>query len=281
MDTIVDLPGVGENLQEQPNSNLVFEGKLNVTGYATYATFGNAEDLFGPEKVVVSDDVSAKLTMYAESTASGSRGGLDASAVERVLRLQHDLIFNKGVTIGETITASYSGSLLTAWWCLLPFSRGRVHLASLDEFNSPSIDPQYFLADIDMTTQIAIGKQAQSFWHTNPIAEVVTRNLTADPGSDDEWAEYIANTCRYPHTYALSFLTNKKFLVEPNYHPIGTASMMARDLGGVVDPKLKVYGTSNVRVVDASVLPLQVSGHLTATLYALAEKASDIIKASS
>lgn len=57
--------------------------------------------------------------------------------------------------------------------------------------------------------------------------------------------------------------------------------MMARDLGGVVDPKLKVYGTSNVRVVDASVLPLQVSGHLTATLYALAEKASDIIKASS
>lgn len=72
-----------------------------------------------------------------------------------------------------------------------------------------------------------------------------------------------------------------KFLVEPNHHPIGTASMMARDLGGVVDPKLKVYGTSNVRVVDASVLPLQVSGHLTATLYALAEKASDIIKASS
>lgn len=56
--------------------------------------------------------------------------------------------------------------------------------------------------------------------------------------------------------------------------------MMARDSGGVVDPKLKVYGTSNVRVVDASVLPLQVSGHLTATLYALAEKASDIIKAS-
>lgn len=56
--------------------------------------------------------------------------------------------------------------------------------------------------------------------------------------------------------------------------------MMARDLGGVVDPKLKVYGTSNVRVVDASVLPLQISGHLTATLYALVEKASDIIKAS-
>lgn len=56
--------------------------------------------------------------------------------------------------------------------------------------------------------------------------------------------------------------------------------MMARELGGVVDPNLKVYGTSNVRVVDASVLPIQISGHLTATLYAIAERASDIIKQS-
>jgi len=59
---------------------------------------------------------------------------------------------------------------------------------------------------------------------------------------------------------------------------VGTAAMLARELGGVVDGKLKVYGTSNVRVVDASVLPFQVCGHLTSTLYAIAEKASDIIK---
>lgn len=55
--------------------------------------------------------------------------------------------------------------------------------------------------------------------------------------------------------------------------------MMPEDLGGVVDPTLTVYGTSNVRVVDASVLPFQVCGHLTATLYAVAEKAADMIKA--
>lgn len=57
--------------------------------------------------------------------------------------------------------------------------------------------------------------------------------------------------------------------------------MMARELGGVVDPALKVYGTSNVRVVDASVVPLQLSGHLTATLYAVAERASEIIRSCS
>ena len=57
--------------------------------------------------------------------------------------------------------------------------------------------------------------------------------------------------------------------------------MMSRDLGGVVDPELKVYGTSNVRVVDMSIFPLPLSGHPTATLYAVAERAADIIKRSS
>jgi choline dehydrogenase-like flavoprotein len=55
--------------------------------------------------------------------------------------------------------------------------------------------------------------------------------------------------------------------------------MMPKDLGGVVDTTLTVYGTSNVRVVDASVLPFQVCGHLASTLYAVAEKAADMIKA--
>lgn len=39
-------------------------------------------------------------------------------------------------------------------------------------------------------------------------------------------------------------------------HPLGTAAMMARELGGVVNSRLRVYGTSNVRVCDASVVPL-------------------------
>lgn len=54
--------------------------------------------------------------------------------------------------------------------------------------------------------------------------------------------------------------------------------MLPQDLGGVVDPTLKVYGTANVRVVDASVIPHQMSGHTTATVYALAEKAAQLIK---
>lgn len=55
--------------------------------------------------------------------------------------------------------------------------------------------------------------------------------------------------------------------------------MMPRAMGGVIDNRLKVYGTSNVRVVDASALPYQVCGHLVSTLYAVAERAAELIKA--
>jgi choline dehydrogenase-like flavoprotein len=54
--------------------------------------------------------------------------------------------------------------------------------------------------------------------------------------------------------------------------------MLPRAKGGVVDAEPRVYGTRNVRVVDASVLPFQLCGHLTGTLYAVAEKASALIK---
>lgn len=49
--------------------------------------------------------------------------------------------------------------------------------------------------------------------------------------------------------------------------------MLPKELGGVVDANLVVYGTENVRVVDASVLPGQISGHLTSLIYAVSERA--------
>lgn len=71
----------------------------------------------------------------------------------------------------------------------------------------------------------------------------------------------------------------KEEMIEPsNANPCGTAAMMPEALGGVVDPQLRVYGVKGVRVVDASVFPIGPAGHLQSTVYAVAEKAADLIK---
>lgn len=62
------------------------------------------------------------------------------------------------------------------------------------------------------------------------------------------------------------------------YHVSGSCAMLPRQDGGVLDTKLRVYGTSNVRVVDASIFPLEPRGNIQATVFAVAEKAADIVK---
>ena len=63
------------------------------------------------------------------------------------------------------------------------------------------------------------------------------------------------------------------------YHPIGTCAMGPKGKGGVVSERMLVHGTRNLRVVDASVFPLQVRGNLASLVYAVAERAVDFIKA--
>jgi choline dehydrogenase-like flavoprotein len=54
--------------------------------------------------------------------------------------------------------------------------------------------------------------------------------------------------------------------------------MMPEELSSVVDSILKVYGTKNLTVVDASIFPMETLGNIQATIYAVAEKAADLIK---
>ncbi|KAL4999783.1 hypothetical protein BDV10DRAFT_183931 [Aspergillus recurvatus] len=61
-------------------------------------------------------------------------------------------------------------------------------------------------------------------------------------------------------------------------HVTGTTAMTPRESGGAVDERLRVYGTKNLRVVDAGIIPLIPQGNIQAIVFALAEKAADLIK---
>lgn len=62
------------------------------------------------------------------------------------------------------------------------------------------------------------------------------------------------------------------------WHPCGTCAMLPLADGGVLNQKLIVYGTKNIRIIDASMILLIPRGNIQSTVYAVTERAVDLIK---
>ncbi|KAI9721173.1 MAG: hypothetical protein M1828_005280 [Chrysothrix sp. TS-e1954] len=148
--------------------------------------------------------------------------------------------------------------------CLSATSRGTVSLNSTDPHDNPVIDPQYVSTEHDRVV-LRAGMRYVMQAMSSPAMQEHISTETPPPGlqpltvdsSDAELDERIDT------------------LAFPWYHAAGTASM-----GSVVDTECRVYGVQGLRVVDASIIPLTVTAHLQAPVYALAEQASSMISSS-
>ncbi|KAF9073598.1 GMC oxidoreductase [Rhodocollybia butyracea] len=145
------------------------------------------------------------------------------------------------------------------------FSRGTIHSTSSNPRDRLAIDPHYFERDIDLQICIREFKYIREIAKMSPLKDIISdATMELNPGPEVETDEQIANWLKQSFTTA--------------WHTVGSLSMLPKDKNGVVDPKLKVYGTKNIRVVDLSIVPLQFSAHTQATAYIIAEMAADIIK---
>lgn len=147
----------------------------------------------------------------------------------------------------------------------IPFSRGNSHIASANPDDNPRIDPRFFSSPLDVEIMahhlLALEKLPS------------TRPLSAFHKNDGQ--------CIPPNTSVADLESARKYLREnavTTYHSCGTAAMLPREKGGVVDQDLVVYGTRNLRVVDASIFPVIPQANPMGTVCAVAERAADLIK---
>jgi choline dehydrogenase-like flavoprotein len=272
IDTVVSGPTVGSNLMDQPANGIAYTSSTNWTGYPTFVTYLTASDLFRAELGIITAELRANISAYAATILADYSPGVTTLEIqEQLVKHQVDLIFspNSTVPLAEILWFPYDTSFIAQFWNLLPLSRGSVHATSSDPLIAPSIDPNFFQLPIDMYVQAAIAVRIREFFGTAPLSQQVaveqspTFEIVPQNASwrDPAWATWIKST------YA------------SNSHPLSTCAMMSGELGGVVDVEGKIHGTENVRVVDASVFPTQISGHLTASVYAIAGKIADAILA--
>jgi len=147
-----------------------------------------------------------------------------------------------------------------------PLSRGSVHITSASIKDAPVINPRYLSNALDLELFARHTQYLEEFVTTEPFASALIkpngRMTSLKPCKDDLEAakEHIRRN-------AISM-----------WHPTSTCAMLPKEKGGVVDERLRVYGTKKLRIIDASVMPLIPRANIQSSVYAVAERAADLIK---
>lgn len=137
-----------------------------------------------------------------------------------------------------------------------PLSRGFIEINSTDPLAPPIVDLRTGSNPVDLNLFAEAYRFGRRLVQTPAIQELVPTELTPGPSlqTDEELLGFARDS------------------LSTMFHPVGTSAMQPREIGGVVDYNLMVYGTRNLRVVDASIMPLIPGTHLQSTVYAIGEK---------
>ena len=140
-----------------------------------------------------------------------------------------------------------------------PTTQSSIHLGGRLPGNAPIIDAHYLEDEGDRKATAPVLGIARELFAKSPLADYVLEEEVPGPAvSSDDGLQYALNT------------------ESSSYHAVG-ACAMGPNSDDVVDPELRVRGVDGLRVIDASVLPAQVSGNTAAPVMAVAWIAADLI----
>ncbi|MCJ1252156.1 hypothetical protein MMC30_009395 [Trapelia coarctata] len=271
-------PNVGENLQEHMMTAMVFEIEPSmftpedlradpVLAAAADKTYADSQS--GPRTAIPSSvaylpfshfippsELPTLRSSLLSQSPPNSMGVRDRILADR-LSSQSDLgqiEFNFDVSNYSPYFRSLPGKKYATMLQMLqyPFSTGSIHI--------PPRKPTEKM-------MVASQKFANRICSTKPLANIIVSRVFPPPSSpavereEEDFAEWVRD----------STITD--------WHPVGTCAMGGKEAEkeGVVDARLGVYGVRGLRVVDASIMPLQISAHLQATVYAIGEKGAELI----
>jgi choline dehydrogenase len=149
------------------------------------------------------------------------------------------------------------------FWQHRPESTGYVRAKSTDPMITPHIQPNYLTETHDRDVLVAGIKLARKLLRTTPLQAFFDFEQLPgkDVQSDDEILDFATR-------YGVS-----------SWHLVGTSKMgPATDPHAVVDSRLQVYGFENLRIADASIMPVSPSANTFAATVMIGEKAADYIK---
>ncbi len=254
IETKVDLPGVGKNLQDHVSVILMYRRKEP----------GPFLKMMRADRIGL-DFVKTYLTGrgFSADVPGGVVAFLKSDASRPLPDVQ--LLFTAAPLAAwpymPPFKAPFADGFATRIVAVQPESRGSVKLASGDPLAAPLIHQNFLSSPRDWQSLRAGFRVARDLAAQPSMKPYIAAEFFPGPNcqSDDEIDEHIRKTSITVH------------------HPAGTCRMGV-DRQSVVDPELRVRGIGGLRVVDASVMPDLVCGNINAAVIMIAEKASDLIR---
>jgi len=252
---VADLPGVGENLQDHPNTRLTFHCSEPIT----------INDVLQSPVAKVREGLKymfrgkGLLSICSATAHTVMRSRPDETSPDLKLQLQPFSGKDRYARRPQDGLDPHSGFTIGVM-ALKPKSRGWVHLADADPLAHPKIDPKYLDDPEDAQVLLAGIKAVRRIATFPSLSRLIVKETRpgAEVSTDTEILEYIRET------------------TQTTWHVVGSCSM-GNGPDAVVDSALRVRGVDGLRVVDSSVFPTIPSSNTNAPTIALGEKASDLI----